>query len=712
MAMLGAEKRATGGEILETAGLKVARKKQNRSLWRLLPLVALLALVSALGPGLVRSTHLPLPVLNNLQNPVRLEGFYPTEANTTGTYRWSEPQAKIFLPEPLTPQKITLDVSAAYPENTLHPRLHLYYNSQEIGNWAVAGNWTRLEATFPATPALVAAPLELVVENPLPPRNGDNRALGVAIRAVDLEVSRVSAPGVILSNLALGIILLLVASWLGFGMWQSLIISAGPVLLLSLYWQLDRFYVAGLVGFMVLLAGLSTLVALRPYAFFPAVKPSSGYWYLLNGGFWRPLTLPALFARVLELLPPLLICGAVFFEYGRALDYGFFWDDYHIARPWTTGEVAGTFAGSWDSLGLEPAYFRPLTVVSFALDWLFYGYEPRGYHLTNLLLFAVTALLLYALLRRLKLNWLVALGGALLFVLLPSNVATADWISQRSDSLSACFMLAGLLAFSFFWQSFKIRWLVLANLGLLLALGCKEIAVILPGLFWLYAWLSGIKRAWKGWLKALGPSCGLLALYLGWRGLVLPAGNAVKPPTPDVLWSGYTGAVYQGFYGLDNWLSEKAAPWLTLLLLALTGLLLLKRGQYWRKLSFGLGWLLVACAPLALLATSYSVTARVLFLPEIGYAIGAAALLDLILRLTAYSRGGWRFWPSLALFAFLLLAPYNPLHLANQRAQKDYAPNSFNTLRWDRWIYENPAWKDKIPERHFKTIEDKLKANS
>ncbi len=804
MAALDAETLVT--ENKPPAPAKIRDRKAARlftpQTFRLLIFVVVAGLILALLPGFVRSNKLPLPLLNNLQNPVRLDQFYPTESNGRDTFRWTAASAKIYLPEVLALQKITFEVAAAYPEGSPRPRLHLRYNNEEIANQLIETGWTQVIATFPSGLEAATGPLELVIENALAPRKGDNRELGVAVRSVDLEVSRVAPFGLVLVTLALGVGLLLAGRWVGFGARHTVMVSLGSMLLLTLYYQFDRFYSSMLVGWVALVVGLATFIGLYPRAFFPPVqnKNQAGRWYALNGGGWSlnlkgpgfgssdsnrfgsntqekaiatsgPIgqiatTIPAAgensspkslvwsYSKIVALVLPLLVVGLVFFEYGRVLDFGFFWDDYHIARPWPLGEVAGTFAGPWDALGLEPPYYRPLTVTSFALDWALYGFEPRGYHLTNLLFYSLAALLIYFLLRKLDLGWTAALSGALFFVISPPNVASAAWISQRSDALVAIFMLTGLIAFVTFCRTSKIYWLGLANTALVLALCCKEIAVALPFLYVLYWWFDGnnawgrIFGCWKRLALVFGPAFVTLGLYLAWRALVLPA--AVPDPDPakrvnlETLWSGYHSAVYQSFYGLNNWLTEQAAPWLTLTLLVVMALVLLvgrkaeilvslkRLGLFkrvgrmqlaptnnesargfgasdWRVLFFGLGWLLITCGPLAFLGASYSVTARVLFLPEIGYAIIAAALVALLVRFVGYSRGGWRFWPGLALLIFLLVAPYTPLHTANQRAQKDYAPGSFNTLRWDEWVYNNPAWKAKIPEQHYKAIEQKLR---
>src|SRR5688500_17095783 len=130
-------------------------------------------------------------------------------------------------------------------------------------------------------------------------------------------------------------------------------------------------------------------------------------------------------------LLPLLVVLFTFAVFWRTLDFGLYLDDNHHARPWALAEVLSTFNGPFDPLGIEPPYFRPLPVVSFALDWALWGWGTWGYHFTNVALHALASLLLLLVLRRMRVPELPACAGALYSSVIPANVATAVYISER-----------------------------------------------------------------------------------------------------------------------------------------------------------------------------------------------------------------------------------------------------------------------------------------
>lgn len=160
------------------------------------------------------------------------------------------------------------------------------------------------------------------------------------------------------------------------------------------------------------------------------------------------------------------------------LDYGLVYDDFLWMRPWSIAEVASTFVGPEDPLGVSNPYYRPLPSTSHALDYRLYGAAPRAFHLTNVALRALTGIAALALFRRLGLSGRGALAGALVWVAHPLGASAVAWISQRTDLLAAGFSLAALAALAA--PSFGRRQAVGA-LGLtLLALGSKEVAVVVP----------------------------------------------------------------------------------------------------------------------------------------------------------------------------------------------------------------------------------------
>ncbi len=180
----------------------------------------------------------------------------------------------------------------------------------------------------------------------------------------------------------------------------------------------------------------------------------------------------------------LLIPGLLaFLLYLPSLQGRFLYDD---AVNVTENRALRSGAGLGTVLRHEPA--RPLLSLSFALNHAVSGIEPWSYHLVNGLLHAANAMLLASLFL-----WIAARsgrrdarGGALfaacLFAVTPMAVETVSYVSSRSTSLCALFMLASLRLAAEGIEAPRPRRVLLA-LGLFaLALLTKEEAASVPGL--------------------------------------------------------------------------------------------------------------------------------------------------------------------------------------------------------------------------------------
>jgi hypothetical protein len=151
----------------------------------------------------------------------------------------------------------------------------------------------------------------------------------------------------------------------------------------------------------------------------------------------------------------LLILGAPLIGHGAALG------DY-LRQPFWAGSTGPQSA----------SYYRPLVTLSFALDHSLHADNPAGYHLTNLLLHAANALLLFALLRRAKVRPAVAGFATVVWALQPRLAEAAAWISGRTDLLATVCVLASLLV----WGESLTRRLG-ASLFVAVGLLAKESAV-------------------------------------------------------------------------------------------------------------------------------------------------------------------------------------------------------------------------------------------
>ena len=140
-----------------------------------------------------------------------------------------------------------------------------------------------------------------------------------------------------------------------------------------------------------------------------------------------------------------LIVLLVFLAYLPALRGGFVWDD----DSWTT-RIIGLLR---DPSGLRLIWFQPtalqqyypLSGTTFWLDYQLWKFWTTPYHVENVLLHALAALLFWRLLLRLQLPgaWL----ASALFALHPVMVESVAWITERKNVLSLVFYLGALLAY-------------------------------------------------------------------------------------------------------------------------------------------------------------------------------------------------------------------------------------------------------------------------
>jgi hypothetical protein len=136
--------------------------------------------------------------------------------------------------------------------------------------------------------------------------------------------------------------------------------------------------------------------------------------------------------------------------YARTLDGWFLSDDGMIGTVIPDGtrvnwdHVRRTFATDWGG-GSHVGYYRPVVVVTQAIDAALWGLDPWGYRLTNMLLHGLSGFLLFELARSFGLRLPAAVVTGLVFVVHPMHVESVAWISGRTDVLATVFVLAMLV---------------------------------------------------------------------------------------------------------------------------------------------------------------------------------------------------------------------------------------------------------------------------
>ena len=167
----------------------------------------------------------------------------------------------------------------------------------------------------------------------------------------------------------------------------------------------------------------------------------------------------------------LVLCAII--AYIPAISAGFVWDDDLLLTANPQVQSGHGLKEIW--LGKNSCDYTPLTLTTFWLEKRLWDYTPTGYHVINILLHAVAAVLLWQTLSTLRIpgSWL----AALLFVIHPVNVASVAWIAERKNTLSAALFFASILAFLVSHKRDSIR-LYLSSIALFSLAGLSKGTVV------------------------------------------------------------------------------------------------------------------------------------------------------------------------------------------------------------------------------------------
>lgn len=171
-------------------------------------------------------------------------------------------------------------------------------------------------------------------------------------------------------------------------------------------------------------------------------------------------------------------------------DGGFIWDDPDYVTSNKMLRDANGLKQIWTNPKATPQYY-PLVHTTFWIEYHLWKLDPTGYHVNNVLLHALGAVLLWRILLRLKVPgaWLAA--G--LFAVHPVHVESVAWITERKNVLSGVFYLGSALAY-LKWAKVRARnkirhtGYLLALLLYICALLSKTVTSTLPAALVLILW--------------------------------------------------------------------------------------------------------------------------------------------------------------------------------------------------------------------------------
>jgi tetratricopeptide (TPR) repeat protein len=350
-----------------------------------------------------------------------------------------------------------------------------------------------------------------------------------------------------------------------------------------------------------------------------------------------------------------------------------------------------------------------MVYTTFGLERRLWGLQPMGYHVDNVILHIINAILVWLLLKRLGMRgaWMV---GAV-FALHPVQVESVAWISERKNVLSGLFFL---LAFGGYlrFEDGEGRWWYWESLSLfVLALLSKAVASTLPVALLLVRWQRGLKIGWREvrdllpffalafgmglftvWVETnnLGPETQRAVFRISFWQHILLAGHALWFYAIKLAWPAHLAFSYERWpLDVHDWVQWL---WAGAALAGCAGIWLV-RERWGRSFAAAMGFYVITIAPLLGFFSLYTfrftfVADHYQYLASIGLiaaAVGGAERLFSWNAGPASSRGlRSRSWFAAALSLALLFA----LGAATWRQGRVYRDDE--TL-WRDVLSKNPA---------------------
>ena len=345
-----------------------------------------------------------------------------------------------------------------------------------------------------------------------------------------------------------------------------------------------------------------------------------------------------------------VLAGVIAIAFGRTVRSYFVGDDFAYVGKFLSTSVLSLprfFVNEWSEglWGVPLFELRPVAAASLILDGQFWGTNPAGYHVTNLLLHLACSGLVMLIARAvLTESWLPSAAAGLIFAAHPVHVEPVIWITGRVDTISTLGYLLGIYGLLKFRSNPAWQWLAMSWIGYGAGIFAKEAALTLPLMALLCELFFVPKNTRWTIARAAAP-------YLGWGTIALvyyycrtaALGSGLGAPSVEygtlTFWQGaaqrqlyYLGQLFwpaQRVFDFAGAERTRALPiWLGILALLIAvsiTWLILDRNRSSREprvaVFFGVVWYLAATLPLMLTYPA----ARHLYLASVGISVGLSA---------------------------------------------------------------------------------------
>ena len=188
----------------------------------------------------------------------------------------------------------------------------------------------------------------------------------------------------------------------------------------------------------------------------------------------------------------------------------FIQEDWLLVKNYTMTELLDTLKGPWSSI-YRSEYFRPLTILSYAIDYKIFKTNFVGIHISHLIYYLIMLILIFRSTYKFSGNNFISVSTICLFLINPINSVHPMIITQRTDVLSMIFILSSFLLM-------MNKKYIFSSILYIFALLSKETSLIyIPFLYCLILFTSTFKNARLAYTKHFISTVILSCFYLIYR---------------------------------------------------------------------------------------------------------------------------------------------------------------------------------------------------
>lgn len=196
-----------------------------------------------------------------------------------------------------------------------------------------------------------------------------------------------------------------------------------------------------------------------------------------------------------------IIFAIAFLFYGNTLWNGYSMDDElvienHQLVSKGISAIPKIFTSRYAVNDNQSYEYRPITVTSFAIEHQFFGSKPAASHFINILLYALSGIVLFHLLLLIFKNqhWSIPLFVVLIFLIHPIHSEVVASIKNRDELLSFLFGLMSIKYFFRLSENWKWSYILFGLLYMILSLLSKKssysLIILLPVIYYFFSTIN------------------------------------------------------------------------------------------------------------------------------------------------------------------------------------------------------------------------------